>query len=107
MKTETQQNIGAGSVPLSPFERAKGILERKGARALAGACLNYQAKRLCGGLSIMDLPDLPCGMDFRDYWEDEFNAGLTEENFAEALAQAADVIREIMSEEGFPAEDCE
>ena len=84
------------------FAKAEEILRRKGARALAGACLNYQAKRLCGGLSIHDLPDLPCGMDFRDEWESEWSAGpLTEENFAEAIAQAAECLREILAEEGF------
>lgn len=84
------------------FAKAEEILRRKGARALAGACLNYQAKRLCGGLSIHDLPDLPCAMDFRDEWESEWSAGpLTEENFAEAIAQAAECLREILAEEGF------
>ena len=57
------------------FAKAEEILRKKGARALAGACLNYQAKRLCGGLSIRDLPDLPCAMDFRDEWESEWSAG--------------------------------
>lgn len=84
------------------FAKAEEILRRKGARALAGACLNYQAKRLCGGLSIRDLPDLPCGMDFRDHWQAEWEGGpLTEENFAEAIAQAAECLREILAEEGF------
>ena len=84
------------------FAKAQEILQRRGARALAGACLNYQAKRLCGGLSIRDLPDLPCAMDFRDEWESEWSAGpLTEENFAEAIAQAAECLREILAEEGF------
>lgn len=84
------------------FAKAQEILQRKGARALAGACLNYQAKRLCGGLSIHDLPDLPCGMDFRDHWQAEWEGGpLTEENFAEAIAQAAECLREILAEEGF------
>lgn len=83
------------------FAKAEQILQRKGARALAGACLNYQAKRLCG-LSIHDLPDLPCGMDFRDHWQGEWEGGpLTEENFAEAIAQAAECLREILAEEGF------
>lgn len=83
------------------FAKAEQILQRKGARALAGACLNYQAKRICG-LSIRDLPDLPCGMDFRDHWQSEWEAGpLTEENFAEAIAQAAECLREILAEEGF------
>jgi hypothetical protein len=83
------------------FAKAEEILKRKGARALAGACLNYQAKRLCG-LSINDLPDLPCGMDFRDHWQSEWEGGpLTEENFAEAIAQAAECLREILAEDGF------
>ena len=84
------------------FAKAEEILSRKGARALAGACLNYQAKRLAGGLSIYDLPDLPCGMDFRDHWEETWDADwLTEENFAEAIAQAAECVREILAEQGF------
>ena len=83
------------------FAKAEEILRRKGARALAGACLNYQAKRLCGGLSIHDLPDLPCGMDFRDHWQETWEAdGLTEENFAEAIAEAAECVREILAEDG-------
>jgi len=84
------------------FAKAEEILRRKGPRALADACLNYQAKRLCGGLSIRDLPDLPCAMDFRDEWESEWSAGpLTEENFAEAIARAAECLREMLAEEGF------
>ena len=84
------------------FAKAEGILARKGARALAGACLNYQAKRLAGGLSIHDLPDLPCGMDFRDHWQETWEAdGLSEDNFAEAIAQAAECLREILAEQGF------
>ena len=84
------------------FAKAEGILAHKGARALAGACLNYQAKRLAGGLSIHDLPDLPCGMDFRDHWQETWEAdGLTEDNFAEAIAQAAECVREILAEQGF------
>ena len=87
------------------YSKAEGILARKGARALASACLNYQAKRLAGGLSIEDLPDLPCGMDFRDHWQETWEAdGLTEENFAEAIAQAAECVREILAEEGYPEE---
>lgn len=83
------------------FAKAEEILRRKGPRALAGACLNYQAKRLCG-LSIRDLPDLPCAMDFRDEWESEWSAcPLTEENFADAIAQAAECLREMLAEEGF------
>jgi len=86
------------------FSKAEEIFARKGARALAGACLNYQAKRLCG-LSIQDLPDLPAGMDFRDHWQEAWEAdGLTEDNFAEAIAQAAECVREILAEDGFPAE---
>ena len=87
----------------SVYIKAGEILARKGARALAGACLNYQAKRLAGGLSIQDLPDLPCGMDFRDHWQETWEAeGLTPENFGEAIAQAAETLREILAEEGFP-----
>jgi hypothetical protein len=87
----------------SVYVKAGEILARKGARALAGACLNYQAKRLAGGLSIQDLPDLPCGMDFRDHWQETWEAeGLTPENFGEAIAQAAETLREILAEEGFP-----
>jgi len=96
--TQTTQTKG------TPLEIAQSIYDRKGARALAGACLNYQAKRLCG-LSINDLPDLPCGMDFRDHWESEWEGGpLTEENFAEAIAQAAECVREILAEDGFDLE---
>jgi hypothetical protein len=87
------------------FQKAEALFARKGARILAGACLNYQAKRLAGGLSIEDLPDLPCGMDFRDHWEETWEAeGLTEASFAEAIAQAAECVREILAEDGFPAE---
>jgi hypothetical protein len=87
----------------SVYQKAGEILARKGARALAGACLNYQAKRLAGGLSIQDLPDLPCGMEFRDHWEETWEAeGLTPENFGEAIAQAAETLREILAEGGFP-----
>jgi hypothetical protein len=87
------------------FSKAEGIFARKGARALASACLTYQARRLAGGLSIEDLPDLPCGMDFRDHWEETWEAdGLREDNFAEAIAQAAECVREILAEEGYPAE---
>jgi hypothetical protein len=83
------------------YSKAEGIFARKGARALASACLTYQARRLAGGLSIEDLPDLPCGMDFRDHWEETWEAdGLTEENFAEAIAQAAECVREILAEDG-------
>jgi hypothetical protein len=83
------------------YSKAEGILARKGARALASACLTYQARRLAGGLSIEDLPDLPCGMDFRDHWEETWEAdGLTEDNFAEAIAQAAECVREILAEDG-------
>ena len=87
----------------SVYVKAGEILARKGARALAGACLNYQAKRLAGGLSIRDLPDLPCGMDYRDHWQETWEAeGLTPANFGEAIAQAAECLREILAEEGFP-----
>ena len=86
----------------SVYVKAGEILARKGARALAGACLNYQAKRLAGGLSIGDLPDLPCGMDYRDHWQETWEAeGLTPENFGEAIAQAAECLREILAEQGF------
>lgn len=82
------------------LEKAQRILASKGARSLATACLNTKAKQLCG-LSIHDLPDLPCGMDYRDHWQSEWEAGpLTAENLAEALEQAADCLREILAEDG-------
>ena len=82
------------------FEKAQRILQTKGARKLASACLNTKAKEITG-LSIQDLPDLPCGMDFRDHWESEWDAGtLTEESLADALAQAGACVREILAEEG-------
>ncbi len=82
------------------FKKAEALFARKGARILAGACLNHAAKHLCG-LSIRDLPDLPCGMNFRDHWQETWEAeGLTEASFAEAIAQAAECVREILAEDG-------
>jgi len=84
------------------FAKAQDLLARKGARVLASSCLNYQAKRMAGGLSIRDLPDLPCGMDYRDHWQSTWEAeGLTEANFAQAIRDAAECLREILAEEGF------
>lgn len=86
------------------FKKAEALLARKGPRILAGACLNHAAKHLCG-LSIRDLPDTPSGMHFRDQWEETWKAdGLTPENFAEAIAEAAECVREILAEDGYPAE---
>jgi hypothetical protein len=42
-------------------------------------------------------------MDYRDHWQETWQAeGLTPENFGEAIAQAAECLREILAEEGFP-----
>lgn len=89
----------------SPLEIAQGIFERKGARELASAYLDLATRKIAGGLSIEDLPDLACGMDFRDDWQSRFEAeGVTLENTRECLAQAKECVREIMAEEGFDFE---
>lgn len=83
--------------------KAKALAANKGARALASACLNLAAKRLTGGLSIQDLPDLPLAMDYRDDWQERFeHDGIDAANLAEALEQAEDCLRDMLAEEGFP-----
>lgn len=89
----------------TPLEIAQSIFERKGARELASAYLDLAARKLTGGLSINDLPDLPCGMDFRDDWESRFEAeGVTLANIRECSAQAKECVREILAEDGFEFE---
>jgi hypothetical protein len=83
------------------LERAQSILTKKGARSLATACLSLAAKRICG-LSIQDLPDLPCGMYFRDQWQETWEGdGLSAGNLASAMDDANDCVRSILAEEGF------
>lgn len=85
------------------LQRARDIARTKGPRVLAGACLNLAAKKLTGGLSLQDLPDLPLAMDFRDHWESEFQAlGVDGALLAEALQQAEECLRDMLAEEGFP-----
>lgn len=89
----------------TPLEVAQGIYARKGGRELASAYLDLATRKLAGGLSIEDLPDLPCGMDFRDDWQSRFEAeGVTLENTRECLAQAKECVREILAEDGFDFE---
>jgi len=89
----------------TPLEVAQGIYARKGGRELASAYLDLSTRKLAGGLSIEDLPDLPCGMDFRDDWQSRFEAeGVTLENTRECLAQAKECVREILAEDGFDFE---
>lgn len=89
----------------SPLEIAQGIFERKGARELASAYLDLATRKIAGGLSIEDLPDLACGMDFRDDWQSRFESeGVTLENTKECLTQAKECVREILAEDGFEFE---
>jgi hypothetical protein len=89
----------------TPLEVAQSIFARKGARELASAYLDLATRKLAGGLSIEDLPDLACGMDFRDDWQSRFEAeGVTLENTRECLAQAKECVREILAEDGFDFE---
>lgn len=89
----------------TPLEIAQSIYARKGGRELASAYLDLAARKLTGALSIEDLPDLPCGMDFRDDWQSRFEAeGVTAENIRECSAQAKECVREILAEDGFEFE---
>ena len=82
------------------FPKAQAILAKRGARHLAGACLSHVSFKLCN-LSIRDLPDLPCGMDYRDHWQETWEAeGLTEANLAQAVTEAEECVREILQGEG-------
>jgi hypothetical protein len=89
----------------TPLEVAQSIYARKGGRELASAYLDLATRKIAGGLSIEDLPDLPCGMDFRDDWQSRFEAeGVTLENTRECLAQADEAIAELLAEEGIEME---
>ena len=89
----------------TPLEVAQSIYARKGGRELASAYLDLATRKIAGGLSIEDLPDLACGMDFRDDWQSRFESeGVTLENTRECLAQAKECVREILAEDGFDFE---
>ena len=89
----------------TPLEVAQSIYARKGGRELASAYLDLATRKIAGGLSIEDLPDLACGMDFRDDWQSRFEAeGVTLENTRECSAQAKECVREILAGDGFDFE---
>lgn len=73
----------------------------KNTRKKCRIIMNNACRQMSGGLSLDDLPDLPCVMyaldDMQDYLESEGENALTSELYN--IAQEA--IAELLEEEGF------
>lgn len=88
------------------FPRAQELIARRNARVLSGFLLNYWTRQLTGGLSLQDLPDVVEFMDYRDTWQEEFEAaGVDTVNLAQALRDAEETVRDVLRAEGMTLPD--